>query len=160
MFMMRQRGDFECFLEPFESSAYSSEDRIFDRLAQTPARADCNYAARLRPLVQAADRMRLFIKDHAYHIEPVADARFISCFEHTFLIRDPAEALPSYFHKWPDLRFEETGYAGQLRLFEKVVEQTGKIPPLIDVIPSAARYTGARQGARVRKKIAEIKVPA
>jgi len=132
MFMMRQRGDFECFLEPFESSAYSSEDRLFDRLSATPPRADCNYATILRPLVAASDRMRLFIKDHAYHVEPVADARFINYFENTFLIRDPAEALPSYFHKWPDLSYEETGYEGQLRLFDKVVAQTGKIPPVID----------------------------
>jgi hypothetical protein len=132
MFMMRQRGDFECFLEPFEGSAYSSEDRIFNRLGNAPPQADNNYATILRIMVEASDRMRLFIKDHAYYVEHIADPRFLNYFQHSFLIRDPAEALPSYFHKWPDLTYAETGYEAQLRLFEKVLNETGTVPPLID----------------------------
>lgn len=132
MFMMRQRGDFECFLEPFESSAYRSEDRLFDRLAHEPARAEYNFATILRALVEASERLQLFIKDHAYYIEHLADAQFIGHFQHSFLIRDPAQALPSYFHKWPDLTYPETGYEAQLRLYEKVLEATGRAPPLID----------------------------
>ena len=132
MFMMRQRGDFECFLEPFETCAYSGEDRIFDRLAATPAQAGCNYASMLRALLEASSRMQLFIKDHAYYIEHIADAAFLDGFQHTFLIRDPAEALPSYFHKWPDLSYAETGYEAQQRLFDKVLAHTGEVPPIID----------------------------
>ena len=132
MFMMRQRGDFECFLEPFETCAYYGTDRIFQRFAKTAPQPECNYANMFRALVEASNRMQLFIKDHAYYIEHIADAAFLEGFQHTFLIRDPAETLPSYFHKWPDLEFAETGYAAQRSLYDKVARHLGMDPPVID----------------------------
>lgn len=132
MFMMRQRSDFECFLEPFETCAYYGEDRIFQRFADTAAQPGCNYTNMFRALVEASERMQLFIKDHAYYVDHIADASFLDAFHHTFLIRDPAEALPSYFHKWPDLAFAETGYAAQRSLYDKVVQHSSPEPPVID----------------------------
>ncbi len=40
--------------------------------------------------------------------------------------------LPSYFHKWPDLRIEETGYKELYQLFEKAADFSGRTPVLID----------------------------
>jgi hypothetical protein len=132
MYMMRQRGDFECFMEPFETCAYFGEDRIFERFAATAAKADHTYANMLRALLEGAGRMQLFIKDHAYYIDHIANESFLQGFQHTFLIRDPAETLPSYFNKWPDLTFEETGFAAQRSLFDKVTQYSGREPVVID----------------------------
>lgn len=49
-----------------------------------------------------------------------------------FLIRPPKDMLLSYTRLWPDPTFELTGLPMLKKLFEWVLEQTGKIPPLID----------------------------
>ncbi len=132
LWMMKQRGDFVVLQEPFEKSAHISEERISDRLAHMPPQPEHNYQTVLRNLLLSAENKRLFIKDHAYYFIHIVNDRFLSYFHHTFLIRDPAQMLPSYFHKWPDLRMEDTGYRELCRLFEKVVDFAGFTPPLID----------------------------
>lgn len=134
--MMRQRGDFTIRTEPFEASAYYSEARIFNRLFPDNPDwnpADYNYINVLNSiLAQSRDCERLFIKDHPYHFIHVAKTPFLDLFRHTFLIRNPAQALPSYFRIWPDLTFRETGYQAQYQLFHRIVRHTGKVPPVID----------------------------
>lgn len=128
--MMSNRGDFATAMEPFESSAYRSEEQILKRFP--PAGPQYNYANALRFLLKKAESGPLFIKDHAYYITHIADDQFLSYFQHTFLIRNPAQALPSYFHKWPDLTLKEAGYKDIAELFDKVAQKTGEVPPLID----------------------------
>lgn len=130
--MMKQRGDFVVLQEPFEKSAYCSEERISRRLPHFPPQPEYNYQTVLRNLLVVAENERLFVKDHAYYITHIVDDRFLSYFQSTFLIRDPSQMLPSYFYKWPDLRIEDTGYKNLYQLFEKVADFSGQIPVLID----------------------------
>ncbi|MGK7901251.1 MAG: hypothetical protein AB4352_07535 [Hormoscilla sp.] len=44
-------------------------------------------------------------KDFAYYFIQIVNDEFIDYFQHTFLIRDPAQMLPSYYYKMPDLDF-------------------------------------------------------
>ncbi|MFQ5761282.1 MAG: sulfotransferase family protein, partial [Acidiferrobacterales bacterium] len=46
-------------------------------------------------------------------------------------IRDPAKVLPSMYDKWPDFMVEETGYAEQRELFERITKAYSA-PPVID----------------------------
>ncbi len=132
LWMMKQRGDFVVLQEPFEMSAHCSEERISDRLAHSPPQPEYNYQTVLRNLLSASEKERLFVKDHAYYFIHIVDDRFLSNFQSTFLIRDPAQMLPSYFYKWPDPRIEDTGYKELYRMFEKVADFSGRIPVLID----------------------------
>lgn len=132
MWMMRNRGDFNVLVHPFGKSAYYSEERIFYVKLDSPLKAEYNYNVVLQDLKSTAKEGRLFVKDFPFYFSPIVDAGFLSLFQHTFLIRDPAQMLPSYFHKWPTLTFEETGYQQLYELFERVVSEQGKIPPLID----------------------------
>lgn len=48
----------------------------------------------------------VFLKDMAYQVRPIAHQDFLSNFENTFLIRNPAKALKSLFERWPDFTLE------------------------------------------------------
>ncbi len=61
----------------------------------------------------------------------IVNDEFLEYFQHTFLIRDPSEMLPSYYHKMPDLEFDECGYQELFQLFKVVIEKTGEIPVVL-----------------------------
>ncbi|NER08459.1 MAG: sulfotransferase family protein [Okeania sp. SIO3C4] len=94
--------------------------------------AEYNYQDVLQDLKVKSQNNRLFIKDFPYYFIQIVNNEFIDYFQHTFLIRNPAQMLPSYYYKMPDLDFEECGYKELFELFNKVVERTGKIPIVIN----------------------------
>jgi len=132
MWMIKKRGDFEVMQEPFGRSAYYSEERIFNRTSEITPKAKYNYKNVLQNLRQKAQKARLFIKDFPYYLPHIVNDEFLANFQHTFLIRHPAQMLPSYYHKMPDLSFKECGYKELYELLEKVIENTGKIPVVIN----------------------------
>ena len=132
MWMMMQRGDFLVLQEPFGRSAYYSEERIFERATDITPTAKYNYQNVWQYLQLQAQTSQLFIKDFPYYFLHMVNDEFLGYFQHTFLIRDPAQMLPSHYYKIPDLSFEECGYKQLLELFKKVVENTGKIPVVIN----------------------------
>lgn len=132
MWMMKNRGDFVVFLEPFGKSAYYSQERIFTFDADQTSNPEYNYQNVLQKLVSTFQQSNVFIKDFPLYFVHIVDDKFLSIFEHTFLIRNPAQMLPSYFYKWPSLIFEETGYRQLYQLFDRVMNFTDQIPPVID----------------------------
>ncbi|NER38603.1 MAG: sulfotransferase family protein [Oscillatoria sp. SIO1A7] len=131
--MMKNRGDFVVLLEPFGKSAYYSEDRIIHRYTNIiEPNPEYNYELVLKKIISKSKKERLFVKDFPYYFVHIVDRTFLSLFQHTFLIRDPAEMLPSYINKMPDVTFEEIGYEQLYQFFERVASFTGEIPPLID----------------------------
>ena len=130
--MMRQRGDFLVLHEPFSFYFYRSEERKSDRYAQIEVNPAYNFEPLLEELIDKAQSQPVFIKDMAYYICGRANPTFLSHFEHTFIIRDPAKSLPSLFAMWPDFSLSEAGYAELYRLFELTTAFLGKIPPTID----------------------------
>ncbi|NES02295.1 MAG: sulfotransferase family protein [Okeania sp. SIO2F4] len=130
--MVKQRGDFLVLHEPFGLSAYYSEERIFNRVPDIASQAEYNYQNVLQELKVKSQNNRLFIKDFPLHFMQIVNNEFIDYLQHTFLIRNPAQMLPSYYYKMPDLDFEECGYKQLFELFNKVIERTGKIPVVIN----------------------------
>ena len=132
--MMKNRGDFEVFLEPFGNSAYYSGESILALKTDEKIESNPEYNCQVivQKLVSTSKEKNVFIKDFPLHFNDIVDNEFLSFFQNTFLIRDPAQMLPSYIHKWPNLTFEETSYRQLYQLFNRVVEFTGQIPPLID----------------------------
>lgn len=130
--MMRQRGDFVVFHEPFGLSYYNSGDRLSERSLHIPPQPEHNYQAVKQKLLQVVQRKPIFIKDMATYIIHLADEEFMTNFTHTFIIRHPRKTLPAIFHHWSDFTFKEAGYEDLWNLFEKVKTQTGKTPVVID----------------------------
>ncbi|MDJ1183393.1 hypothetical protein [Roseofilum casamattae] len=130
--MMRERGDFLVLDEPFGLYFHYSEERKSDRYPQVEKKTAYNFYPLLQDLIDKAQRQPVFIKDMARFICDRADEEFISHFEHTFMIRHPAKALPSLFAIWPDFSLQEAGYAELYQLFELVKTIQGKTPLAID----------------------------
>lgn len=128
--MMAQRGDHNVLVEPFESSAYRSAQKVIWRYDVSDA--EFNYDRVFGRLVASVRQAPLFIKDHAYYINHLANPQFLDAFNHSFIIRNPRHALPSGHDKWPDKTLKEVGYLEQAELFDKVVRHTGAIPPVVD----------------------------
>lgn len=117
---LQARGDMCAYFEPFSFSFYASEERRSRRFAHLPPRPEYNYADILDRLRQRARGAEVCIKDMALHVTAVADRDFLAHFQHSFLIRHPADALRSLHARLPDFQLEETGYPALWTLFERV----------------------------------------
>jgi hypothetical protein len=131
--MMRERGDHEVLFEPFAAHYYFSADRRsprYDGLVEPSPEHDFDaILARLRDL---ATRRPVFIKDMAYHVAARVCPELLAAFTHTFIVRHPRLSLPSLARLWPDFTAEEAGFAALRQLFDRVVEDSGRVPPVID----------------------------
>lgn len=131
--MMRVRGDIECFHEPFGEVWYQGENPDWPRLQADSIRTPgLTYQLRWSELQAAADRGPVFIKDFPHFLEKLWTDEFLAHFNHSFLIRDPARTLTSMYRQWPDFHLKEAGFPEQRLLFDRLTELHGAPPPVID----------------------------
>jgi len=79
------------------------------------------------------DGKRIFYQKHmAHHLLEGMEGDWLEGLRHAFLIRDPREMLTSLVRITPNPTLEDTGLPQQARLFERVRERTGRVPPVID----------------------------
>ena len=71
-------------------------------------------------------------KHMAHHLLPGVERGWLDQLTHAFLIREPAEMLPSLTHKLGLPRLEDTGLPQQVEIFRRMREETGATPPVID----------------------------
>ena len=144
--MMRQRGDFRCFHEPFNELFYYGEDRCSQRDATVAAKNGHTYAGVWSDLENQASEANLFLKDFAYSIEHFIDDDKIDRMTHSFLIRDPCKVIQGLANHWPDCSFEEVGLDSLARLFDRIAERNGAAPPVMasaDLLANPAATTRA-----------------
>jgi len=129
---MRERGDHQCFHEPFGEAWYAGEDARCPPEHRLETVSGLTSASVRRRLDAALADGPVFIKDFAHYVTHLIDDDFLAQFTHTFLIRDPAKVLPAVHDHWPQFTLDEVGYAEQRMLFELVTERQGAPPPVID----------------------------
>jgi hypothetical protein len=93
-------------------------------------------------------------KHMAHHMLPHIDDEWLAGVSNAFLIRDPAEVLLSMSKVMETVTLQDTGFADQYRLFEKVRALTGETPPAID-----ARDIGTDAEGTLRALCAALGVP-
>lgn len=126
--IMRERGDFTCFHEPFMYYYYVhrgvKELPHFDIDPDTPASFE-DVMAMLR---EAAREGPVFFKDMSYYVVPDMFSMPALAHEltHVFLIRDPRKSILSYHKLDPDLEQDEIGLEAQWRHFEWLRGETGR----------------------------------
>ena len=130
--MMRQRGDFVCLHEPFGPAYYRGVDRRTTRLDENPLDPAISYASTWSGIKSARKDGRVFSKDFPNYIMWMASGEFLDEFQHTFLIRDPAKVLASMYNQWPDFTMDEASFEDQHKMFNRVVERYGEVPPVVD----------------------------
>ena len=131
--MMRQRGDMECFHEPFGEAWYQGETPLWPRVKTDSVRTlGLTLNTVLATLKNAASKGPVFSKDFPHYITSIWTDEWLELFNHSFLIRDPAKTITSMFTKWPDFHESEVGFAEQRKLFDRLCDKTGQAPPVID----------------------------
>ncbi len=131
--MMRQRGDMQCFHEPFGEAWYQGENPLWPRLTKDSVRVPgLTIQTAWDNLQTAVKKGPVFSKDFPHYIDHIWDAQFLSHFNHSFLIRDPAKTITSMYKHWPDFHFKETGFVEQRALYDILCNQLGEAPPVID----------------------------
>ncbi len=81
-------------------------------------------------LLGPCDRPVLFVKNMAHHLTELA-WDFLEQTTSVFLIRDPAEMLPSLIHQVPDPSLDDTGLPQQVAILEHL-QRLGRHPPVLD----------------------------
>ncbi|MEM8645960.1 MAG: sulfotransferase family protein [Pseudomonadota bacterium] len=131
--MMRQRGDMECFHEPFGEAWYQGENPLWPRFEDGGVRTPgLTLESVWDTLKAAAQKGPVFSKDFPLYIDHMWTDEFLDNFTHSFLIRDPAKTITSMYSKWPDFHEKELGFPEQRELFDLLTEKTGKAPPVLD----------------------------
>ena len=131
--MMRTRGDMTCFHEPFGEVWYQGEDARWPRIKpDSPRTPGLTFDKVWQTLRDAAEKGPVFSKDFPHYIEHLWDDAFLAHFTHSFLIRDPAKVATSMHKHWPDFVLKEIGFVEQRQLFDRISDQLGAAPPVID----------------------------
>ncbi|MEU6256014.1 sulfotransferase family protein [Streptomyces sp. NPDC047043] len=125
--MMTERGDRVVVHEPFSQVVDFGEVEVADRVAHS----EQDVLAALRAI---AAQQPVFFKDTTDFHYPalLADEAFLSAATHTFIIRDPAEAIASHHALNPVLGRDEIGFARLYEIFTAVEAATGTAPVVID----------------------------
>lgn len=75
----------------------------------------------------------IFYQKHmAHHLLPNVERGWVGLLTNAFLIRDPAEMLPSLHKVTPNPHIEDTGLPQQCELFDQLRDALGSPPPVID----------------------------
>lgn len=126
--MVRTRGDLTVLTEPFSVPYYDGPEQRSTRFPVTEP--DATFEATLATVL-GSDRPR-FLKEMAYQLGPLLRPDVLERFTSSFLVREPAWAVPSLLRVWPDATREEAGYDAQLAAFELVTDIQGASPPVLD----------------------------
>lgn len=132
--IMRERGDFNCFHEPFMYLYYVGDAKKEMPLFNMPPGTPTSYEGIRAILLDAAETGPVFFKDMSYYIlDRIMDDRaFADRITHTFLIRDPEKSIVSYYKLDPDMTIEEIGIEIQYRHFVWLSETYGVNPTVIE----------------------------
>jgi hypothetical protein len=124
--MMMERSDLTVLHEPISNLLSVGHLDLGGTRVHSPAEL-------LDRILLLAERGTVFFKDTTeYRYLPYLDDRFVHGIVHTFIVRDPAEAIASHAAVNPDLTLHEIGYEWQFEIFERVRTATGTVPVVID----------------------------
>jgi hypothetical protein len=132
--VMMERGDLKILHEPFSYLYYVHQDRATISQQHVDPEHPTDYEGIKAHICAAAARQPVFFKDMCSHcFEPlVADETILNQINNTFLVRDPAKAIASYYAMNPDVSLEEIGLMQISRVFERVADLKGEAPIVVD----------------------------
>lgn len=131
--IMRERGDFHCFHEPFIHHYYLERTTRSLALYEVPSGVPVTFAEVQQTLLRSAHDGPTFLKDMAYYVTPQIcdDDAFLERVDHMFLVRDPRKAILSFYRLDPDFPSSELGVVAQLELARAVEQRKGEFPSVM-----------------------------
>jgi|Transcript_51521 signal peptidase I len=136
--VMMERGDLKILHEPFGYVYYVHEARTEVPFFYVDPNHPTAYPD-VRDMILNTDpsaegKTRTYFKDMPFHCfdHIMKDEDFIRSVDHTFLVRDPAKGIVSHYAINNSVTRQEIGYDAQSRLFDRILEVTGKAPAVVD----------------------------
>ena len=131
---MLERRDMTIFHEPFIYLYYVGDAKKKLAYFDVDPAHPTSYVDIRDMMLEAAEQRRVFAKDMCYYVSDYigADEAFVKRVTNTFLIRNPAKSVPSYYKLDAEVRSEEIGLEAQWHHFELVRKVTGRTPIVID----------------------------
>lgn len=132
--VMIERKDMTILHEPFSYYYYVQQDGATIEQQYVDPEHPTDYPGIKGHIRKSAGDSPVFFKDMCAHCyEALArDEAFLGQLHNTFLIRDPAKAIASYYAMNPDVTLEEVGLKQVCAVFEKVAAMTGEAPVVVD----------------------------
>ena len=131
--VMMERKDFKILHEPFSYLYYVHQEGATISQQYVDPDHPTDYPGIRAHIEQAAAEQPVFFKDMCAHCytELAADSLFLQRLTNTFLIRDPAKAIASYYAMNPDVTVEEIGLK-QLHATHEQVSSVDNRPIVVD----------------------------
>jgi hypothetical protein len=125
--MMTERGDHAVLHEPFSELAAGQPVRVGGEQVTAPAEL-------LAAMRRLATTTPVFFKDTTeYRHGLLFDELPLSTqVTHTFIIREPSDAIASHYAVNPAVTRDEIGYEHLHEIFERVWHDTGEVPVVVD----------------------------
>jgi len=125
--MIAERGDYLVIHEPFSRLADFGHVRIGEQDVYCEVEA-------IAALREIAGRQPVFFKDTTdfHYPQVLADRAFLAEARHSFIIREPAEAIASHARLNPDLRCEDVGFTRLAELYDAVAALAERPPAVVD----------------------------
>lgn len=123
MYAFAQRSDTQVVDEPFYAHYLLQSGADHPCRAEVIESQPTDASVVIKELLARDDAdQRIFLKNMAHHMMEMEDAltTLLHKFQHIFLIRDPAEMLPSLDRALPNPTMRDTAYRRQFELFERV----------------------------------------
>jgi hypothetical protein len=131
---MMERGDLAILHEPFSYLYYVRENNASISQEYINPEHPTAYPDIKELICSEAKQEHVFFKDMCSHCYDyiIEDEDFLNSIVNTFLIRDPAKAIPSYYAMNPYVTNDEIGYEQLLEVFNKVDGSNGDRCVVID----------------------------
>ncbi len=131
--VMMERGDLKILHEPFSYLYYVHEAGATITQQYVDPNHPTDYPGIKTHIGSAAKEKPVFFKDMSAHCfnEIFSDEDFLKRLTNTFLIRDPAKAIASYYAMNPDVTVAEVGLEQLCAVYEKA-SSLGHGPVVVD----------------------------
>lgn len=132
--VMMERRDFTILHEPFSYLYYVEGGSASIGQEYVDPSHPTDYAGIKKLLLSTAESGSVFFKDMCAHCgtELLDDTKLLSRLTNTFLIRNPAKTIASYYAMNPKVSLDEIGLEMLCQVFEKVAGLEKEIPPVVD----------------------------
>lgn len=132
--VMMERKDFTILHEPFSYLCYVTEKKSAIQQEYEDPNHPTTYPEIVEYILKTGADTPVFFKDMCSHCfdQLKADEAFMLRLTNTFLIRDPAKAIPSYYAMNPEVGRDEIGLEQLVGIYQKVRDLKGGTPVVVD----------------------------
>lgn len=128
-----ERGDFKVIHEPFSYVYYVHDKKATVPFMKVDPEHPKTYSDTKQWIMDTAESQMVYFKDMAYYVPEYlkADPEFLKRMVNTFMIREPAKTILSYYKVDPGVTCEEIGFEYLFKIYRQVADLNDNVPPIV-----------------------------